>query len=102
MKYYIKICDLYCYKDNQRYHYGNFETYEEAVIESKKMIDDFLENNWKPEITLQELVLLFGFIGQSLVILPEVDNENTFSATNYATIKAEIIFRKHEDLSQDL
>ncbi len=60
-----------------------YETYEEALRECKRMIDDFLIRNYKPGMTVDELYNLYLQFSDEPYIIPRGEN-NQFSHSKYA------------------
>ncbi len=89
MKFHLRVYDNFHYMDeSEAYNFGEYETYEEAVIAAQEIIHEFLEHNWKPGIMPHDLSALFALYGEDPIILPnELAPEQRFSARTYvATI----------------
>ena len=85
MKFYIRIYDNYHYMDeSETYNYGQYETYEDALVEAKKIVDEFIEHYWKPETKPEEFLAGFAHYGEEPIILPNEPGEHErFSARTY-------------------
>jgi hypothetical protein len=82
-KYTIVIDDNFHFMDeSESYKSGEFDTYEEALGECKKILDDFLEDAVRPGDTADQLYSAFVMFGET----PHIHGEKLgkFSATNYA------------------
>jgi len=98
-KFHLRVYDNFHYMDeSEAYNHGHFETYEEALITAKKIVDEFFEHNWKKGSTPEDLRGLYSFYGEDPIILPNDHGKNkSFSAWNYAEISAVKICRKMEN-----
>ncbi|MBV6480130.1 MAG: hypothetical protein HGGPFJEG_02975 [Ignavibacteria bacterium] len=83
----LKVYDNFHYMDeSETYEYGDFETYNEALIAAKAIVDDFLEHNWKSGVTPSYLLGQFSMFGEDPIIVSNKQEEHGwFSARNYAT-----------------
>jgi guanosine-3',5'-bis(diphosphate) 3'-pyrophosphohydrolase len=97
MKYNLRVFDNYGQDASKGYDHGSYNTYEEAEIAAKAIVDEFLVHNWRRGMNPDILVAQYCLYGEDLVILP-VDNPagRKFSARDYVNEIAEIICRKLE------
>lgn len=98
-KFRLKIYDNYHYMDeSEAYETGWFATYDEALIEAKIIVDEFLESCWKFGATPSFLLQQFSMFGEDPVIIPNEPGEHeSFSAFNYASTRVVEICQKHEE-----
>lgn len=68
--------------ENERYKSGEFADYDEALKHCKKIVDDFLEINYKKAMTAEELYQLYTFFGEDAFIVGT--STGGFSAREYA------------------
>ncbi len=99
-KFYLRVYDNYHYMDeSEAYNTGEFETYGDAVIAAKAIVDEFFEHNLKSGISPDQLGVQYALFGDDPIILPNVHGEHErFSAHTYANIREEEICRKMEAL----
>jgi hypothetical protein len=73
---------------------GTFPTYEAAVAHCKHIVDDFLETNWKPGISAEQLMEQYALFGED----PIVSNGEgvSFSGWDYADYRCPQILKKRE------
>jgi guanosine-3',5'-bis(diphosphate) 3'-pyrophosphohydrolase len=98
-KFHLRVYDNFHYMDeSEAYNYGQFDTYEDALIAAKAIVDEFFEHNWKSGITSDYLLIQYCLYGEDPIILPNESNKNeSFSAQTYANNNAEEICRKFEN-----
>ena len=97
MKYNLRIFDNYGQDSSKGYDHGYYDTYEEAEIEAKEIVDDFLEHNWKRGKNPDILIAEYCMYGEDPVILPtENAAGRKFSGRDYVNQIAETICRKLE------
>jgi hypothetical protein len=99
MKYHLRVYDKFHYMDeSEAYNHGNYKTYEEAERAAKKIVDEFLNQNWSRGKTADILLAEYSMYGEDPIILP-VENPagKKFSAREYADEIAELICRKMEN-----
>jgi len=85
-KYHLRVYDNFHYgDDSEAYDYGQFETYELALIAAKKEVESSLRHEYKPGMSEDELLMAFAFYGEEPIIFPEdfIDGKY-FSARDYA------------------
>ena len=47
MKFHLRVYDNFHYADeSEAYNHGQYETYAEALIGAKAIVDEFLKHNW--------------------------------------------------------
>jgi hypothetical protein len=91
MKYKVFIDDNFHYMDeSHRYKLGEFNTLEKAIAACRKIVDEFLRENYKPGITSGELVAQFVLYGEDPFIIG-ADDKVPFSARDYTSVKAKEI-----------
>ena len=84
--------------ESEAYDHGQYQTYEDAVIAAKTIVDEFFHHNWRSGVTPDELLGLYSFYGEDPIILPdEPGKHESFSARNYAADSAIKICRKLEN-----
>lgn len=98
-KFHLRVYDNFHYMDeSEAYNHGQYDTYEEALIEAKAIVDEFFEHNWKRGITSAYLVGQYFLYGEDPIIIPnEHGKHESFSAHTYANTFAEEIYRKLEN-----
>ncbi len=86
MKFHLRVYDNFHYADeSEAYDHRHFETYAEALIAAKAIVDEFIETNWKPGIKANELLGQYATYGEDPIILPnEPGEDKRFSAHTYA------------------
>jgi hypothetical protein len=83
MSYKVFVDDNFDYVNQERrYFLGEFETFDEAVMACKKLVDRILEQLYKPGMTADELSTVFWLDGEDPFIIGGKDG---FSAREYAT-----------------
>lgn len=97
MKFHLRVYDNFHYMDeSEAYNYGEFQTYEEALIEAKKIIDNFFEHCWKSGVKPDDLIVQYCLFGEDPRIVP-TPNGRYFSAREYARTSAVEVCRKLEN-----
>jgi hypothetical protein len=86
MKFHLRIFDNYHHWDEaSSYDHGNYETYEEAVIAAKKIVEEFFEGECKPGVEAGNLRASFAMYGEEPVVFPdEPSSGKSFSPREYA------------------
>lgn len=99
MKFHLRVYDNFHYMDeSEAYNHGQYETYEDALLAAKAIVDKFFEHNWKPGITIDKLIEQYIFFGEDPIIIPnEHGGHGYFSARTYAEISAGKIIRQFEN-----
>ena len=86
-RYKVLVYDNTCYGDeSERIDYGVFATADEAIAQSKKIIDHDLKAMWKQGTSAADLYQLYICWGPDPVVVPldPSDPEVAFSAWPYA------------------
>lgn len=98
-KFHLRVYDNFHYMDeSEAYNHGQYDTYEDALIAAKAIVDEFFEHNWQIGITPDSLIGQFSLYGEDPIILPnEPGKLERFSARTYANISAVEICRKLEN-----
>ena len=83
--YRVFIDDNFHYMDEEyRYQQGAYGDWESAVAVCKRIVDDFLQQNYKPGMKSQELWQQYRDFGEDPFILGPGTDARAFSAWNYA------------------
>ena len=98
-KFHLRVYDNFHYMDeSEAYNHGHYETYEDALIAAKTIVDEFFEHNWKSGVTADYLLGQYSLYGEDPIILPNEHGEHeSFSARTYANSSAVEICRKLEN-----
>ncbi len=98
-KFHLRVYENSHYMDeSEAYDHGQYDTYEDAMIAARAIVDDFFEHNWQAGITPDSLVGQYCLYGDDPIILPnEPGNSEPFSARTYAKASAVEICRKLEN-----
>ena len=92
-KYSVFVDDNYhAYDEDERYLKGEYGTLEEAIAVSKKIVDAFLENLYRPGMTAKELLDGYRGYGEDPFIMPG-EGGVPFSAWGYAAARCHEICR---------
>ena len=79
----IKVADNFHYMDDgETYTLGTFPSLEQAVQRSKEIVDTFLEKNYRPGMTCNDLFDQYKSFGDDPYILGK--GKISFSAWDYA------------------
>lgn len=82
--YQVFVDDNYHYRDeDERYKLGDFAIYEEALNVCKAIVDEFLQANYKPGVTAEQLYKNYVGFGEDPFIVGE-PSPFPFSAWDYA------------------
>lgn len=86
MKFHLKIFDNNHHWDEaSSYDHGEYETYEEAVIAAKKIVEEFFIGKCHSNRTADDLMASFAMYGEEPVVFPdEPKNAVKFSPREYA------------------
>jgi hypothetical protein len=69
----------------EAYDYGEYESYDDALVAAKGLVVEFLEDNWEQGIDPAYLYSSYTKFGEAPVIVPDEPCENEpFSAWKYA------------------
>lgn len=93
-KYQIVIDDNFHFMDeSESYHSGEFDTYEEAEAECKRILDEFLIDAVRPGDTAEQLESTYVMYGET----PHIHGEKlgNFSATDYVKKRCKEITEQH-------
>jgi len=94
MKYKVFVDDNFHYMDDShRYKLGEYDTLEKAIAACKKIVNEFLYENYKPGMTDDELSAAYGLYGEDPYIVG-AEEKVPFSARDYASKKAGMICKK--------
>jgi hypothetical protein len=89
--YQVFVDDNYHYQDeSERYLHGQFATCAEAVAACQKMVDSWLDEQYRPGMTADELCTLYTGFGEDPFISSD-DPACRFSAWTYARTRCEQI-----------
>jgi hypothetical protein len=84
MKYTVFVDDnFHPYDEEERTTHGEYDSVEEAIAESKGIVDRFLSSNYKPGISAEEFIRYYKTFGSDPFIFPS-DGTFQFSAWGYA------------------
>lgn len=65
MRYRVLVDDNFHYMDeSERDQLGEFDTLEDAVLACKRIVDEFLISNYRPGMTVAELLTQYAFYGE--------------------------------------
>ena len=94
-KYHLRVYDNFHYgDDSEAYNYGQFETYDLALIAAKKIVEESLRHEYKRGMSEQDLIVAYLFYGEDPAIIPSAPDEERFSARDYAHEVSEKICRE--------
>ena len=93
MTYKVFVDDNFHYMDeDERYLGGTFETYDEALLYCKRIVEAFLEDAYKAAMTSEELFKLYRSFGEDPFIRADPGAfDPPFSAWEYARQRCEEI-----------
>jgi hypothetical protein len=96
MKFYLRVYDNFNYmEESEAYNHGQFETYADALVKAKAIVEEFFVENWKRGMTAENLFEQYCMYGEDPIILPDEHGElPRFSARIYAQEIHETIFKK--------
>jgi hypothetical protein len=93
MKYQVYVDDNFHYQDeSERYLAGEYDTVEDAIAEAKGIVDEFLQQEYRPGMTAEELYDHVSF-GDDPSIRSEDKKGSEFSAWDYAKQQSEELCR---------
>ena len=96
--YRIKVYDHFHYMDeDESYVHGEYDTFEEAVEVSKRIVDRYLESKFDQSPSAKELFDDYMSFGED----PSIEGEN-WSASEYAQTKAEELFNERDTETNSL
>ncbi len=99
MKFNLRVYDNYHYADeSEAYNHGLYDTYEEAEIAAKAIVNKSLEHNWSRGMNPDILIAQYCLYGEDPVIITaENPASRKFSGREYANEIAKTICRYLED-----
>ena len=90
-KFHVKTDDNFHYMDeDERSDAGTYETVEEALTACRRIVDDFLAQDFKPGMTAEALFDYYRSFGEDPFIVSD-DPVTKFSAWEYAKARCEEI-----------
>ena len=94
-RYTVMVDDNFHYMDEkERWELGTFATLDEALVASRSLVDQWLAENHKPDMSGAELYSLYTAFGEDpFILVGEGGSERIFSAWDYAKERAEAICR---------
>lgn len=100
-KFHLRVYDNFHYmNEEEAYDHGQYDTYEEALIAAKAIVDEFFGHNWNPGIKPDYLLGQYALYGDDPIIDPDEHGEHgehgRFSARTYAISRAAEICRNLE------
>lgn len=97
--YNLMVYENYHYgAESEAYNHGWYDTYEEAEIAAKAMVNEFLEHNWSRGMNPDVLIAQYCLYGEDPVIVPADNPANKkFSARDYVNEIAESYCKKLEE-----
>lgn len=103
MKFHLRVYDNFHYMDeSEAYNHGEYETFEEALIAAKAIVEEFFVSNWKTAPTARDLAAQYFTYGEDPIILPNEHGEHSsFSAWTYAEKIHETIFKRLQDENEN-
>jgi hypothetical protein len=91
-KYTVLVDDNFHYMDESaRHRMGSFDTLDDAIAACKRVVDEWLEDSRKPEMTAGELYGMYQMFGEDPFIVSEGNRSVLFSAWEYAKKRCEEI-----------
>lgn len=93
MKYHLRVYGNFHYMDeSEAYNLGQYETYEDAIVAAKAIVEGFFVHNWKSGVEAKHLLEQYYQFGEDPIILPNEPGENpSFSARTYTQENYKII-----------
>jgi len=99
MRYRVLVDDNFHYMDeSERYELGKFKTLEAAVAACKRIVDEFLISNYRPDMTAAELYEQYAFCGEDPFIVYTGQETVPFSARDYASERVKQICHERRAL----
>ena len=87
-KYKVFVDDNFHYHDeDERYLAGEYETEEEALSAARRIVDDFLQDAYRPGMTAEVLYDCYVSFGEDPFIVPAGEKMH-FSAWEYAKARS--------------
>lgn len=95
-KFIVLVDDNFHYlEESDLYKLGDFNTYEEAGLASKKIVDDFLTDAYTQVKTAEELYARFVAFGETPWISSGFTKPERFLAWPYAKLRCEELFTQN-------
>lgn len=87
-KFHLRVYDNCHYmNEDEGYDHGQFDTYKEARVAAKSIVEEFFVNNWKKGKTADNLNADYCMFGEDPVISPNANGTDTsFSGRKYAEL----------------
>ncbi len=103
MKFHLRIYDNFHYMDeSEAYNYGQYESYEKAVLAAKAIVDKILQDELNDGTAPENLFSRYCMFGEDPAVLPnEHGDMDYFSAWDYAEVAAEEICKKIREQIMD-
>jgi hypothetical protein len=93
--YQVFVDDNFHYMDDEyRYALGKYDTAEAAIAVCKRIVDDFLVQNYKPGMTAERLWDQYKAFGEDPFVLAEGAEHPKFSSWDYARERCKEICRR--------
>lgn len=94
-QYTVRVLDNYHFTDqSEEYNSGTFDTYDEAVLKCKEIVDDFLESAYQSGDTAEQLYGTYVMYGETPLIWGE--NLGSFDANEYTRKRCSEIIKLHQ------
>ena len=93
-RYKVMVDDNFHYMDeDERYQHGVFLTVEEAIASCKRIVDEYIENCYKPGMSATELYDSYTSFGSDPFVVPvsPADDRVVFSAWDYAKERSQVL-----------
>jgi len=85
LKYHLRIYENSHYMDeDEAYNFGTFDTYDAAVVDAQRIVQDFFDDSLNNEVKVEDLLTQYLLFGQDPIILPIGKDIPPFSARSYA------------------
>ena len=86
MKFHLRIFENdHHWDEASSYDHGSYETYEDAVMGAKKIVEEFFVGECYSGRTVGDLMASFAMYGKKPVVLPDEPNDgDRFSPRDYA------------------
>ncbi len=88
----LRIYDNFHHMDeSEAYTTGEFLTAEEALAKARSYVDDFLQSNFKPGMTADDLYKQYTSFGEDPFVISTTSEDVKFSAWTYAKMRCQEI-----------
>jgi len=103
MKFHLRVYDNFHYGDeSEAYNHGQYETYEDAMVAAKAIVEEFFVHNSESRLTAGYLLGSYCLYGEDPIIVPNEHGEHpSFSARTYAREIHETICKKTSRLKME-